>query len=113
MNKNDTPKESWEQIQVVAWFRKHHPDHKIIMVRNDGTRTAKEKVEQIRLGLCTGAADLYIPCIHTWIEMKRIKGSSWSDEQKEFKEYVESIKDTYLLCYGHEQAIKAIAYLMP
>ncbi len=107
--KNESPLEAWEQKEVVSWYRAWYPDHKIIMLRNDGSRSKAEKVEQIRLGLCKGAADLYIPCIHAWVEMKRIKGSVWGKEQREFKAYVESIGDTYLLCYGHEEAIKLIS----
>ena len=99
------PVEAWEQRQVVSWWHETYPEHKIIMIRNDGSRTPREKINQMRMGLCPGAADLYIPYKHLWIEMKRVKGSVVSDNQSRFRDYVQDIcRDRYELCYGHEQA---------
>ena len=107
------PLEAVEQKNVVKWFRENYPGHKIISIRNDGSRTPAEKMEQIRMGLCVGAADLYIPVIHTWIEMKRVKGSVWSQEQKEFGEYViKYTHDLYYVCHGADEAIETIKELM-
>jgi len=108
------PLEKEEQKRVVKWFRETYPEHKIVSIRNDGYRTKLEKVEQIRMGLCVGAADLYIPLIHTWVEMKRVdNGSPWSDDQKEFNECVTTkCYDLYYLCAGADDAISIIDYLM-
>ena len=104
---------SWEQKKVVEWFRKTYPEHKIVMISNDGPHSPAEKEEKISLGLCKGAADLYIPFISAWVEMKRIKGDTWSEDQKEFNFYVEAkCNNYYLLCYGHKDAINQIEELM-
>ena len=106
------PLESYEQKKVVEWWRQNYPDHPILMVRNDGYRTITERTQQILMGLHPGVSDLYIPWLKCWVEMKRIKGSVWGDEQKAFSEYVKSIGDEYLLCYGHEWAINSISMLI-
>jgi len=62
------PTETEEQCAFVAWFKATYPRHKIVMIRNDGTRTTAEKTQQIQMGLCAGAADIYIPHTHTWID---------------------------------------------
>jgi hypothetical protein len=100
---NDSPKESTEQMRFVSWFNKTQ-ERKIIMVRNDGTRTPIEKANQNAMGLYKGVSDLLVPDGMIWIEMKRIKGSTWPQEQKAWKAYVESLGQTYLLCYGCEDA---------
>lgn len=104
----DAPTEKSEQIEVVRWFKETYPGTVIMMIRNDGYRTFSERPEQLLMGLHTGASDLYIPAWHCWVEMKRVKGSVWSDEQKAFCDYVRSIGDDYLLCYGAEDAKKQI-----
>lgn len=102
--KDDVPSEKAEQIEFVRWFKQTWPDVVIMMIRNDGSRTFAERPEQLLMGLYPGASDLYIPAWHCWIEMKRIKGSAWSDEQKAFCDYVRSIGDSYYLCYGADDA---------
>jgi hypothetical protein len=103
------PTESYEQKKLVSWFKQEFPLYRIGMVRNDGTRTEREKVEQIALGLWPGMADLYMPHIHTWVEMKRVKKSVVSQEQIDFAQYVTEVcGDIYLLCYGFEDAKKQI-----
>jgi len=106
--KKPMPLESEEQKKVVAWFRKNYPNQKIVMIRNDGTRTAKEKTEQIELGLCPGAADLFIPHLNLWLEMKRVKNSKQSEKQIEFEKWAKSIGHHYAVGYGHADAIEKI-----
>lgn len=108
--KNTIPSEAQEQKALVAWFKANYPDKKIMMIRNDGYRTFAERPEQLLMGLLPGAADLYIPHIHTWIELKRSDGGAGqSAAQKEFEDYVtKECGDTYLLCNGFEEAKKKI-----
>jgi len=98
------PTENEEQCAFVAWFKESYPRHKIVMIRNDGTRTKAEKAMQIMMGLCAGAADIYIPHTHTWIEFKRQKGGVLSDKQAEFRDYVnENCQgDNWILALGFE-----------
>lgn len=102
--------EAQEQKTLVAWFKSNYPSKKIMMIRNDGYRTFAERPEQLLMGLLPGAADLYIPHIHTWIEMKRSDGGAGqSDVQKEFEAYVvNECGDTYLLCNGFDDAKRKI-----
>jgi len=102
------PLEKDEQIAFVAWFKATYPEIKIMMTRNDGTRSIVERPEQIMMGLLPGASDLYIPEWHCWVEMKRVKNSTWSVEQQNFCYYVRRCRDTYLLCYGFEDAKRQI-----
>ena len=97
------PLESTEQKNFIEWFRQTQ-DKEILMIRNDGSRTQSERNEQLLMGLKQGVSDLLVPDGMIWIEMKRIKGSVWPKEQQAWKAYVESIGQTYLLCYGCEDA---------
>jgi hypothetical protein len=102
------PLEKTEQINFVHWFKETYHEIKIMMIRNDGKRTFAEKPEQMLMGLLPGASDLYIPEWHCWVEMKRVKNSTWSIEQQDFCYYVRRCCDTYLLCYGFEDAKRQI-----
>jgi hypothetical protein len=100
------PSENHEQIETVNWWRHTYPQHKIVCVWNGGSRTPRERAEQKLLGLEPGVSDLHIPALDIWLEMKRHdpKLCNWSDEQKEWKRYVESEGETYILAYGFEDA---------
>jgi len=106
------PSEFYEQSTFVSWFKNKYPGVVIMSIRNGGKRTVSERIEQMMEGLHPGAADLYIPKWHTWIEFKRVKGGILSDKQKEFRDYViNECGDKWFLAEGHEQAIKAIESL--
>jgi hypothetical protein len=100
------PTEAEEQKAFVEWFRKTYPNDEIILIRNDGSRTPAEKVEQMAMGLCPGASDLFIPRWGIWLEMKRTKGSVWGEKQKDFCEYVLSLEVNYryIVGYGFDDA---------
>lgn len=106
--KEVVPSESSEQQDFVFWFRKTYSDIKIIAIPNGGFRNNREALKLKLEGVEEGVSDLYVPAWNCWIEFKRIKGSVWSQEQKEWKEYVESIGHTYLLAYGCEHAKKLV-----
>ena len=108
----EVPLESVEQKAVVKWFKNKYGrgplSNRIVMIRNDGTRTASEKTDQLLLGLCPGAADLYIPHLSLWLEMKRVKNSTQTKRQKDFEAWVKSIGQRYEVGYGHADAIRKI-----
>lgn len=106
------PTEAFEQKAFVEWWRKTYRGHVVMMIRNDGSRTAKEKIDQVTLGVHPGVSDLYIPLLQCWLEMKRTKNWSWSEDQKRFKDYVEEIGDTYILGIGFEDAKKKVLALI-
>lgn len=107
-DKKHIPLERDEQLNVVDWFRRAHPNMVIMLINNDDDR---DQGHNIMMGLHKGASDLYITNLHLWIEMKRRKpkNSPWSDDQKEFKRHVESHGDTYILCFGFEDAKSKIS----
>jgi hypothetical protein len=82
-------------------------------IRNGGSRTPRERADQIREGLHPGAADLYIPAWHLWIEFKKVKGGVVSKEQEAFAEYVRNTcGDYYFLAEGFEQGkLKILAFV--
>lgn len=106
--KDKPPLEATEQKAFVKWFRETYPDHKILMVRNDGYRLNKEKNEQLEMGLEPGATDLYIPWLKLWVEMKRVKGSVISEKQNQFRDYVLSLGDSHIFGYGALDAIEQV-----
>ena len=116
--KNKIPLEDPEQVEVVRWWRLEHQFHVIMMLRNDGYRTAAEKARQHLLGLHKGASDLYIPYLKLWVEMKRCKnakGKSPSvvhDDQYKFRDYVLSIGDNHIFGWGAEDAKAKITEFM-
>ena len=106
------PTEFKEQCDFVAWFRNEYPGIVLMSIRNGGSRSPKESRDQMLEGLYPGAADLFIPAWLCWIEVKRVRGSVWSEQQQAFKAYVESIGQTYLLAYGFEDGrSKLISFL--
>jgi hypothetical protein len=104
-----SPSEFEEQCAFVHWFKKTYPGTVIMSIRNGGSRTPRERVDQMREGLHPGAADLYVPEWHLWIEFKRVKGGVLSDEQKEFNIYVTyTCRDTWMLAEGCEDGKKKV-----
>jgi hypothetical protein len=97
-----------EQAALVHWFRKTYPDVWIYANRNGGTRSPREKVDQIREGVLAGVADLFAPGFKLYIEMKKIKGGVTSDAQISFKEHVESFGYSWILAEGVEDGKEKI-----
>jgi hypothetical protein len=101
-----------EQALLVHWFRKTYPDVWIYANRNGGTRTPREKVDQIREGVLAGVADLFAPGFMLYIEMKRTKGGVTSEAQIAFKEHVESFGYRWILAEGFEDAREQILIIV-
>jgi hypothetical protein len=97
-----------EQASLVHWFRKTYPDVWIYANRNGGSRSPREKVDQIREGVLAGVADLFAPGFKLYIEMKRTKGGVTSDAQIAFKEHVEQFGYRWILAEGLEDAREQI-----
>jgi hypothetical protein len=101
-----------EQAALVHWFRKTYPDVWIYANRNGGTRTPREKIDQIREGVLAGVADLFVPGFMLYIEMKRTKGGIISDAQIAFKEHVEKFGYRWILAEGFEAAREQILIIV-
>jgi hypothetical protein len=55
-------------------------------------------------GVCSGVPDLFIPAWKTWIEMKRQKGGTVSQEQKDWTLYLQGLGYKVFICKGAEDA---------
>lgn len=98
------PTEHEEQREFVAWFRRQYPDVRIFAIPNGGSRSQREGGRLKLEGVSAGVPDLYIPAWRCWIEMKRQKGGSLSAEQKDWRDYLQGIGDTWLVAKGCENA---------
>lgn len=97
------PTEHQEQVAFVRWFRAQYPKIVILAIPNGGARHIVAAKKLKAEGVVSGVADLYIPKIRLWVEMKRQKGGALSDSQKEFRNYViKECGDSWLLANGWE-----------
>lgn len=104
--KSEIPTESQEQRAFVEWFEKQYPTIKYFAIPNGGNRDAITGAIMKAEGVKKGVPDIYIPKWRLWIEMKRIKLSSISDEQKEWEKYlIEECGDSHFFSFGCEDAI--------
>ena len=107
-----TPTEHAEQVAFVKWFRLTFPHVMIFAIPNGGARHPAVANKLKAEGVLAGVADLYVPKWRLWIEMKREKGSNWTQEQKEFCDYVtKQCGDSYMIARGCQAGIEAIAEL--
>lgn len=98
------PTEHEEQRDFVRWFKKRHPTVKIAAIPNGGARNKSVAAKLKAEGVSKGVPDLIIPAWFTWIEMKRIKGSSVSAEQKEWMQYLTQAGYQCFVCKGFKEA---------
>lgn len=97
-----------EQREFVSWFRKTYRPVRIFAIPNGGKRG---KVEAMRLkveGVSAGVPDLYIPEWRLWVEMKKESGGKLSPVQKDWKVYLDSIGDAWILGEGFEDAKRQV-----
>lgn len=98
------PTEHAEQVALVQWFRAEHPNVLMFAIPNGGWRSkataAKLKLE----GVVPGVPDLCIPEWRLYIEMKRTKGWSVSDDQKAVMAELERVGYTCVVCRGFLEA---------
>ena len=105
--------EASEQMEFVSWFKQSYPGMDIMLIRNDGYRTPRERQEQLNMGLLPGASDLLIPDLMIWIEMKRSDGGAGqSQEQKDFEQRRVKAGQTYLVCNGADEAKRHVAAIL-
>lgn len=103
-DKDKIPSEDWEQMHLVSWMRKTYPQHWIASIPNGGLRNKSTAMTLKNTGLSPGFPDLIIPSLKLFIEMKRIKNSSTSQEQLDWQEYLIECGYTAIICKGFEAA---------
>ncbi|MFA6060926.1 MAG: hypothetical protein WC756_22195 [Taibaiella sp.] len=102
------PSEFSEHTEFIAQMRKKYPFITPVYIHNGGSRTPREKVDQMRLGLCPGASDIFFPQLFAWVEMKKTKNYEQSESQKKFEIMVIESGYKYILGIGCDDAMKKI-----
>jgi len=105
------PTEHQEQVGLVNWFRSHYP-HLLIFAIPNGEKRAISVAKRLKAeGVVSGVPDLAI-CLPNgqilWVEMKRIKGSRLSQEQKEVHKLLENLGHSVIVGYGAKDASEKI-----
>ena len=98
------PTEHQEQVAFIQWFRRTYPDVRIFAIPNGEARSQSAGARLKAEGVSAGVPDLFIPAWNTWIEMKRSKGGSVSEKQKDWLAYLESIGHKAFVCKGADNA---------
>ena len=82
-SKNTTPHESWEQQSLVAELERLEPGIMMEINPAAGMKLDKRMAAAVKtLGYQAGTLDIFLPEHRIYIELKRQKGGSLSDEQK-------------------------------
>jgi hypothetical protein len=102
------PSEHFEQVRLVAWFRRTYPGVRIFAIPNGGHRGAGQGAKLKAEGVQAGVPDLHIPAWSLWIEMKRAKGGTVSPEQRDWIAYLEGIGHQVIIGHGFEDAKRQI-----
>ena len=97
-----------EQVTFVNWFRDKYPNILIFAIPNGEYRAISTAIKLKNEGVTKGIPDLFIPELKIWIEMKKIKESSTSKEQKEMKIYLEKVGYKVCIAKGYKEAINFI-----
>jgi len=98
------PTEHQEQVEFIQWFRRTYIGVRIFAIPNGESRSQSAGARLKAEGVSAGVPDLFIPAWNTWIEMKRSKGGSVSEKQKDWLAYLESVGHKTFVCKGADSA---------
>ena len=106
--------EHQEQVAVITWFRLQHRQYAnyLFAIPNGGVRNIGTAVKLKKEGVLAGVPDLFLMIPKNgyhglWIEMK-VKGGRVSESQKEFMGAATFMGYPAVVCYGFDEAKKAI-----
>jgi len=115
------PTEYEEQKELVAWFDGQYRQYKarLFCIPNGthlagGARQRTQQATRLKLqGQRNGVPDLFLPIPASgyhglFIEMKRIKGATISQQQERWHEWLNGAGYKAVFCYGAEQAKEVI-----
>lgn len=102
------PTEHAEQVGFVQWWRSQFPSLIIFSIPNGGRRAMSVAKKLKAEGLTPGVPDLYCPRLKLWIEMKRTKGGSLSEEQDKMIAYLRRIGDHVIVGLGATDASRKV-----
>lgn len=103
------PTEHEEQRELVRWFRQTWPGVRIHAIPNGGARSKATAGRLKAEGVASGVPDLFVPAWRLWVEMKRTKGGSLSPEQKDWRDYLQSVGYWVIVGKGAESAKQQIS----
>ena len=106
------PTEDAEQMEFVQWFRRTYPGVRIFAIPNGGQRHPAVAAKMKATGVSKGIPDLFIPEWKLWVEMKRVKGSTVSPEQKDWMQYLSEKDYSTMVCFGAEAAKKQVLFFV-
>ena len=98
-----------EQREFVQWFRQTFRPVRIFAIPNGGSRSRSEGGRLKAEGVSAGVPDLFVPEWLLWIEMKRADGGTLSAEQKDWRDYLQGIGHSWIVCHGLEDAKAKVA----
>ena len=111
------PTESVEQQNLFRWARLQsgvHPELALLYhIPNEGKRSVHTGRRMRAEGLKRGVPDICLPVARggrhgLYVELKRIRGSKTSDDQREWLEALEQQGYAVALCKGWEAAAEVI-----
>lgn len=121
MAKNKIPLESHEQEKVFSWInanKKKYPELALAHASLNGVKLSPgAAIKAKKQGMVAGVPDIFLPVAMSieredyyglFIELKRIKGSKVSPEQKLFMAVLENQGYKCSVCYGADEAIETI-----
>src|SRR5699024_816393 len=110
------PTEYEEQKELVAWFDGHYRQYKarLFCIPNGthlagGTRQRAQQAARLKLqGQRNGVSDLFLPIPASgyhglFIEMKRVKGATVSQEQERWHEWLSDVDYKTVFCNWAQQ----------
>ena len=103
------PSEHFEQREVVRWFRQTWPGVRIFAIPNGGARSKATAGRLKAEGVASGVPDMFVPAWRLWVEMKRTKGGSLSPEQKDWRDYLQSVGYWVIVGKGADDAKRQIS----
>ena len=95
-----------EQVKFVNWLLLKFPEIRFYAIPNGGHRNIIVARQMKAEGVMRGVPDLHFPSLRLWVEMKKKKGGRLSADQREWKDYLKEIGDTFLVCNGFDDAVR-------
>lgn len=96
--------EHQEQVNFVNWMEFNLPEHRLFAIPN-GEKRAISVAKRLKAeGVRKGVPDIFIPSLFLFIEMKRVKGSSTSKDQKKWIKHLIESGYSAVICKGAIEA---------
>lgn len=103
------PTEHQEQVAFVKWFRIQYRGVRIFAIPNAAMRSHGLAAYLKAEGMVPGVPDLCVPEWNLWIEFKRIKGSTTSEEQHDWARYLVGIGHHHFFAFGCDDAMAKVS----